>query len=115
MNLKQLHSSFKKSMMIVLLALTTNFSFAGDDQSLQIKKLLNRKIIFPEQLVITETTTVQIQLEIMPDGCLALTASKGNSELIDYISNKIQDIKLAYNQGGNNVFIYQFTFENEKK
>lgn len=115
MNLETFHSSFKKSMMIVLLALTANFSFAGDDSSVKLKKLLNRKIIFPEQLNITEKTTVEIQLEIMPDGCLALTASNGNSDLVNYIADKIQNLKLTYNQGDNNVFVYHFTFENEKK
>jgi hypothetical protein len=103
----------KKILMIALLVFTATYSFAGDDQSLKIKKLLNRKIIFPEQLKITEKTTVQIQLEIMPDGCLALTQSNGNSEIINYIASRIENYKLSYNQDGNNVFIYQFTFEKE--
>lgn len=105
----------KKLMMIALLVFTATYSFAGDDQSLKIKKLLNRKIIFPDQLEITEKVSVEIQLEIMPDGCLALTGSSGNTEIINYIASRIENCKLAYNQDGNNVFLYHFTFEKETK
>lgn len=102
----------KKIFIITVLCLVTGITFA-DDQSSQLKKLLNRKITFPESVQLTEKTSVEIQFEIMPDGCVAVTASKGNPEIINYIAEKISNLKVPYNQGDKNVFIYKFTFEKE--
>ena len=101
-----------KIFIITVLCLVTGITFA-DDQSSQLKKLLNRKITFPESVQLTEKTSVEIQFEIMPDGCVAVTASKGNPEIINYIAEKISNLKVPYNQGDKNVFIYKFTFEKE--
>lgn len=37
----------------------------------------------------------------MSDGCLALTHSNGNAEIIIYIAGRIANRKLYYNQKGN--------------
>lgn len=102
----------KKILFLSVFCLITGMTFA-DDHSSQLKKLLNRKIIFPESLKITEKTTVEIQFEIMNDGCVAITAFEGNPAIVNYISEKISNIKIPYNQLDKKVFVYQFIFEKE--
>jgi len=104
----------KKLIITAVLTISTLFTFATDDQSQQIRKILNRKIIFPDHMELTQTVSIEIQLEIMPDGCLALTAYKGNEAVSNYIARKIEDIKLVYQPEGKNIFVYKFTFEKEK-
>ncbi len=103
----------KKIILTTALAFATLFTFAGDDQSAQLRKILNRKIIFPDNMELTQTVSIEIQLEIMPDGCLALTAYKGDAAVSNYIAGKIEDIKLVYHPDGKNIFVYKFTFEKE--
>lgn len=105
----------KKILFTTAFALATLFTFAGDDQANQLRKMLNRKIIFPDNMEMTQTVSIEIQLEIMPDGCLALTAYKGNEAVSNYIAGKIEDIKLTYQPDGKNIFVYKFTFEKELK
>lgn len=103
----------KKLIIIAILSLTTGFAFAGNDQTSALKKLINRKISFPEKLIQQESTTVEIQLEIMENGCIEVTASNGNQEIVDYIYEKLGSYKLPYNAEGNNTYAFKFTFKKE--
>lgn len=103
----------KKIIIIAILSLTTGFAFAGNDQTTALKKLINRKISFPEKLVQEATATVEVQLEIMKDGCIEVIASNGNQEIIDFIYEKLGNYKLPYNPEGNNTYAYKFTFKKE--
>lgn len=103
----------KKIMIIAILSLVTGFAQAGEDQSSALKKIINRKISFPEKLNLTEKTTVEIQVQIVENGCLEITASNGNQEVVDFIYEKLSNYKLPYNVDGNNTYSFKITFEKE--
>lgn len=105
---------YKKIFLIAALTLSAGFSFATDDQTQLLRKLINRKVTFPTQLMTEEKTTVEIQLQIMEDGCLELTASNGNQAIVDFIYERISSVRLPYNQNGKNTYVYTFTFQKEK-
>ncbi len=103
----------KKLIILAILSLTTGFAFAGNDQTTALKKLINRKISFPEKIIQEESITVEIQLEIMENGCIEVTASNGNQAVVDYIYDKLGNYKLPYNVEGNNTYAFKFTFKKE--